>query len=92
MNIGAPFISNAQAPETGQPAERTFNDPAPAAKALTGLNAASSDARRDAAFAQPVAVAPTIIAFVSMEFCRALAGSSRETTYFWQRRYQPRFC
>ena len=85
MNITAPLVSNPKAAERMQPAERSFDYPGYFAKALIRSNAAPGNPHCDAALAQPDAVASVIVAFIAMQFCRALAGPTRKTAYGWQR-------
>lgn len=74
MDIAAALISNAQASETMPPTE-----------ALVRFNAALGNPHSDAALAQPDAMAPVVIAFVAVQFCRTLARSTCEAGNRWQR-------
>lgn len=74
MNIGSPFVTDAQTPEPVQPAQRPLNHPSPAAQMLFAFDAPPCDPRRDTALAQPLAMAPVVIALVGMQFVWAFPG------------------
>jgi hypothetical protein len=52
MNVGAALVANAQSSKAVKPTKGAFNDPTPAAKPFTRLDAISCDTRADASPAQ----------------------------------------
>lgn len=86
MNVGSPFIANAQAPEPMQPAQRSLDHPAPTAQAFTAFDAAPGDANPDAGTVQPPALAEIVVALVCVQLVRPLA---RPATQAGDRRQRP---
>ena len=68
------LIPDAQASERVLPAEHSFDYPAPFSRVLRGFNAVPGKPHRNAALAQPDAVAMVVVALIAMRFRRALAG------------------
>ena len=70
MDIGSPFVSNAQTPEPVQPSECLFDDSAPLSQTLARLNAAACNPWRNVARAQPLQIASVVVALVGMQLVR----------------------
>jgi hypothetical protein len=88
MNIGSTLITDAQAPEAMEPAQRAFDHPAPAAQMLLAFDAPPGNARHDASLTQPLAVAAIVVALVGVQLVRALSGPARQARDFGQRLHQ----
>ena len=76
MNICSALITNFQTTITVQPSQRSLNDPTMSSEPFTTLNSSSCDPRYDAAFPQYLAIMPTVIAFVGVQFLRTLSRSA----------------
>ena len=74
MNISSPFVTDAQTPESVQPAQRPLDHPSPTPQMLFAFNASPCDPRRDAALTQPLAMAPVVVALVGVQLGRAFPG------------------
>src|SRR5918911_2518808 len=75
MNLLQPLITNPQPPVTIEPTPRALNDPAMAAQSLTAVHPFASDSHFDPAPADCPATSRVIIAFVSVQLLRPLAGT-----------------
>ena len=84
MNIGTPLVADTQAPEPMEPAQRSLDHPAPAAQVLLAFDASPGDTWSDAPLAQPLAVAPIVVALVSVQLGRTLSGPARQPRNRWQ--------
>lgn len=69
--IGLALVSPVQATAAGQPGHRAFQDPAMAAQALGGLDAAAGNPWHDASLAQPLPQMVLVVALVTVQFGRA---------------------
>jgi hypothetical protein len=58
MDVGAALVANAQSSKAMKPTKGAFNDPMPATKPFTRLDAVPSDTSRDTSPAQPRAMCP----------------------------------
>ncbi len=76
MDVLPPLIAYLGSPITIQPAMCAFHYPPIAAQLLAGINPATGDTRRDAAFAQCGATAGIVIAFVRMQLGRPLSWAT----------------
>lgn len=85
MNISSAFVTDAQTPESVQPAQRPLDHPAPTPQALFAFHTPPCDPRRDTAPTQPLAMATVVVALVGVQFARALPGPARQTANRWQR-------
>ena len=70
MDVDASFVADGETPEAIEPGECAFDDPAIPAETFAGLDAASGDARRDAASPAGAAAATMIIGLVRMQLSR----------------------
>ena len=84
MDITMTLIANTQASDPMEPTEGGFDYPTPRSKALVRFDAAPGNPHGDTAVAQPDSMAPVVVAFVTMQFRRALAGPTRGPAYRWQ--------
>jgi len=76
MNISSPFVANLQATITIQPGQSPLHYPAMSTQPFTTLNSLSGDPWLDPAFSQNLAVMPTVVRFVGMQFLRAFPRSA----------------
>jgi hypothetical protein len=79
MNVGTPFVTNAQAAIAIEPRERALNDPPMPAEPFAAFNPAPRDARRDASFAQLLAQRFRVIRLVGVQLLRAFTWSTAPT-------------
>ena len=76
MDIDPSFVADGEAPETIEPGECAFDDPAVATETLAGLDPAPGDARRDPPPPAGAATAAMIVSFVCMQFFRSAPRSA----------------
>lgn len=82
MNIATRFIPDAQEPEAMQSAQRSCNQRAASVEMLFAFDAAPRGAWGDALLIQPRAVLPIVVALVSVQHARMLAGPARQPRDF----------
>lgn len=71
-NVGPPFITNRQSPETPQPGQCSLDHPAIAAQLLAALDALAGNADLDGALRQRLSTARDVIGLVRMQLRRSL--------------------
>lgn len=84
MNIDTPLVADTQAPEPMEPAQRSLDHPTPAAQVLLAFDASPGDAWSDAPLSQPLAVAPIVVALVSVQLGRTFSGPARQPRNRWK--------
>ena len=80
MNIGSPFIANAQAAELMQPTQRTLDDPAGFAQTAAVRCALTGQSVGDAQAAKPAVMSGTAIGAICLHDVRALAWPANFST------------
>jgi hypothetical protein len=70
MNISSPLVADPQATIAVQPGERPFDDPAMFTKSFTAFNSLPGDPGSDPTLSQNLAVTPTVVSLVSVQFLR----------------------
>ena len=76
MNICSALITNFQTTITVQPSQRSFDDPTMFTKFLATLNSAPGDPWGDPTLSQDLAIMPTVITFIGVQFRWALSRST----------------
>ena len=84
MDVSSTLVSDAQPSETMQPAQRSFDHPAPTAQMVPALNAPPCDPWLYALGAQPLPVSSVVVALVGVQLGGALARPPLQTSDGWQ--------
>ena len=79
VDVGATLIADGQTAEAGEPRQRTLDDPAVAAQALTAFDAPARDTRLDSASPAFPAATAVIVGFVGVQLAGPVAWASRAT-------------
>ena len=82
MHLRVAFIANLEPSKGMEPGEGTLHDPPMSSQSFLGLDAATSNARGDAALAQGITAPSIVIAFIEMGFVRT---SARATDFAFDR-------
>ncbi len=66
MDVSSTLVADAQAPESMQPAQRSFDHPTPTAQMFPAFDAPPGNPWLDALVAQPLPVNPVVVALVGV--------------------------
>lgn len=83
MGVQLALKANAQFAKAGQPSVRALHHPAVAPQPLAAVHAAPCDARLDATLAQCRAALGIVIAFIRVNFVRALSWPALQACHRW---------
>ena len=81
-DVGAPFVTDGDAAEAGEPCKRPLDHPSVSAKTLAALDATPGDARNDPPSAQRLPAVGEVVALVGVQFDRASPWSARTLADF----------
>jgi len=76
-DVGAPFVSDGDAAEAGEPCERPLDHPSVSAKTLAALDATPGDPRNDRSLAQRPPAVCKVVALVGVQLGRAAPWPAR---------------